>query len=100
MSLQPFWKWIAIYAFRRWAQPNARKPDGIPFNRSPDSECTAYEPRKWQIQDFNDCNTDGHYLCRECCHRNPMGPERAGWLSVYEVTTDGTPVRRERMGAG
>ena len=45
------------------------EPDGIPHRRDPDNPCPAYEPRDYRPGDWGDCETDGHYLCGECCHR-------------------------------
>jgi hypothetical protein len=69
--MKRFWKWLAMVAYRQWSkgQPDRRMPDGVPGNRDPDNPCTAYAPRSWQMQDWRDCQTDGHYLCRGCCHR-------------------------------
>jgi hypothetical protein len=77
---QWLWKKVALFAYRRWAEPDGRKPWGLPFNRDPDNPCSAYEPRKWKLGDWNDCQTDGHALCRECCRRSPTldGGEETG----------------------
>jgi hypothetical protein len=29
----------------------------------------CYQARPRKLEDFADCETDGHYLCSECCHR-------------------------------
>ncbi len=63
-----FWKWVALFAYRRWAEPNSVKPTGVPGNRDPDSPCTAYEPRPAHWNDWGTCESDGHYLCDECAH--------------------------------
>jgi hypothetical protein len=36
--------------------------------RDPENRCHAYEPRPRELNDFRDCQGDGHYLCKECCH--------------------------------
>jgi hypothetical protein len=76
-----FWKAIFLFAYRRWAIPGEKKPVGIPGNRDPDYPCSGYEPVPIELArqlSFNsgnpfwqDCQTDGHYLCAECCHRAP-----------------------------
>ena len=33
----------------------------------------ATEPRPRRLGDFADCESDGHYLCAECCHKLPAG---------------------------
>lgn len=69
-----FWRGVALFAYRRWCRlsgPDAVKPVGIPGNRDPDAPCTAFAPRHRHPQEWGDCQTDGHYLCAECCHRAP-----------------------------
>ncbi len=63
------WRWLAIFAYRRWATAEGRKPVGVPGNRDPQNPCEAFAPRPRQRGDWGDCQTDGHYLCRECVHR-------------------------------
>lgn len=65
-----FWFWILQLAWRRVAPPMKQKPVGLPLYRDPFSPCEAYEPRPVKPGDFTDCQTDGHYLCRQCCHRD------------------------------
>lgn len=64
-----FWKAVALFAYRRWAVPGEKKPVGVPGNRDPDAPCSAYEPIRRSKTTWADCQTDGHYLCDECCHR-------------------------------
>lgn len=69
--MKPFWKWLMLFAYRRWASAMPRKPVGIPYNRDPDCPCDCYEPRPKKLGDFGDwgkCNSDGHYLCSGCAH--------------------------------
>ena len=67
-----FWKAVALFAYRRWAIPGEKKPVGIPGNRDPENPCSAYEPiPRHKEPAWDDCQTDGHYLCAECCHRAP-----------------------------
>lgn len=70
-TMRDFWRVVAIFAYRRWATPAAQKPTGIPGNRDPEFPCPAFAPRPRQFGDFRDCQTDGHYLCADCCHRAP-----------------------------
>jgi hypothetical protein len=65
---------VAKWAYRRYArlmQTSGRKPVGVPGNRDPDSPCPAFEPRPCRLGDWSDCESDGHYLCSECCHKMP-----------------------------
>ena len=68
------WMRIACFAFRRAVKANGQEPDGIPFRRSKEAFCNGYEPRKKCPQDWDDCMTDGHYLCYKCCHRSETKP--------------------------
>jgi hypothetical protein len=59
------WKHVALFAYRRWRDPNAPMPVGVPGNRDPKHVCDVYDPAPpggW------DCKGDGHYLCRNCAH--------------------------------
>jgi hypothetical protein len=71
-TAKDFWKALCLFAYRRWSDPVAKKPTGIPGNRDPDNVCTAFNPRPRHHHDFP-CNSDGHYLCRECAHFEPDG---------------------------
>lgn len=80
--MRTFWRWLALYSYRHWARAEPRKPVGIPGNRDPHSPCECYAPRRRRLQDFADCLTDGHYLCKECCHRaDELLPER-DWIQI------------------
>lgn len=70
-TARDFWKAVALFAFRRWWRGYAEKPVGVPGNRDPDAPCSGYEPVEWKFPAWRDCQTDGHYLCGECCHRAP-----------------------------
>ena len=66
-----FWPWLAKMAYRRCMQrapASNQKPVGIPGNRDPLNPCTGFEPRPRKNGDWGACQSDGHYLCRECCH--------------------------------
>lgn len=68
--MQKFWLWLMRFAYRRAVIVTA-VPDGVPTVRSMESPCPGYSPRKATLQDWQVCETDGHYLCKECCHRKP-----------------------------
>lgn len=71
------WRAIAMFAYRRWRRYGPSGiPVGVPFNRDPDNVCRVYEPGEARDDDWVKCQTDGHYLCEECCHREP--PEALG----------------------
>lgn len=57
-------------ALDRWNQlvaaVNGRSILGSPGVRDPDAPCSAFHPGE-PLED-GDCDTDGHYLCRECRH--------------------------------
>jgi len=63
------WMRVASIAFKQAIKVGNKEPDGIPFRRSPEAFCNGYEPRKKKPGDWDDCITDGHYLCVKCCHR-------------------------------
>ncbi len=70
---QRFWMWVMLFAYRR-AVIVTEVPDGVPTVRSMADPCPAYAPRKSRSGDWQNCETDGHYLCRECCHRRLEEP--------------------------
>jgi hypothetical protein len=61
-----FWLWLCRFAYKRLTYKLDREPVGIPARRDPDSVCEAYSPRKRNEGEWNGCQTDGHYLCKEC----------------------------------
>lgn len=66
-----FWAAFTRFGYRRWAatMTPGEKPHGVPGNRDPKAPCSAYAPRPLRLGEWADCDTDGHYLCDECCHR-------------------------------
>jgi len=65
---------LAIYFWRKVAMPiDGKNKIGLPRYRDPDNVCDYYEPRKPRLGDFQDCNGDGHYLCKVCCHLKKGG---------------------------
>ena len=73
--IKNFWRWLCIFAYRRAGLTIKEKPTGLPFNRDPEDPCSAFEPRKTRLGEWSDCQTDGHYLCRECVHNAHRGDE-------------------------
>lgn len=69
--MKRIWKALALFFYRQWAMPGGPMPTGIPGIRDPENRCTGYEPRRRGGGDF-DCESDGHYLCRECAHFTPI----------------------------
>lgn len=67
IDTRKLWLTVIRFAYRRAAFATD-EPDGVPGRRSPEFSCDAYEPRKKKPGDWGDCDSDGHYLCRECCH--------------------------------
>jgi hypothetical protein len=71
--------WLGTFFFRlyyRIKPKEAKSIVGIPYQRDPDNVCEAYEPflLNRAKQYFQDCETDGHYLCKKCCHRKIESP--------------------------
>lgn len=63
--------WLLKFIYRRLTKICKQqhvKPIGIPLQRDPDNPCDMYEPTKRGQFAFDDCETDGHYLCRKCVH--------------------------------
>lgn len=65
-----FWLWWIRYGMNKLVEEAHGEPDGIPLRRSAEYPCNAFEPRKRRMADWHDCQTDGHYLCTACCHRD------------------------------
>lgn len=67
-TMEDFWLWLCRFSYRHLKPKNVMKkePTGIPGRRDPDSLCSAYSPRISIKGEWNGCQTDGHYLCREC----------------------------------
>ena len=51
------WNWM-------YAELNGRSAVGQPRVRDPEYPCDVFEPG--QPRPNNDCDGDGHYMCREC----------------------------------
>ena len=82
-STKDFWKWLSLFAWRRWVDPSLTPPTGIPNMRDPDHPCPAYEPRaRHAMLDWGKCETDGHYLCDQCCHRAKTRSEDDEFISL------------------
>ncbi|MDB5294397.1 MAG: hypothetical protein JWO31_380 [Phycisphaerales bacterium] len=77
---QSTWLRVCRFAYRRLmaGDPTRRAPVGLPQMRDPDHRCHAFAPRPWQPGDFRDCQSDGHYLCVECCHLDPQSDRATG----------------------
>lgn len=63
-----FWLWLLRLSYTKIATASPELPDGVPGFRSKDNPCTGYSPRKVLLFDYRECEGDGHYLCKECCH--------------------------------
>lgn len=65
-------KWLLIWIYRQLVKSvkaSGKRPVGIPLERDPDAPCEFYEPvKRFGQYRFNDCETDGHYLCDKCIH--------------------------------
>lgn len=62
------YRWLLMFSYRRLAKAMPKAPAGLPLMRDPDNVCPAYEPRERKLGDFQDCEGDGPYPCKECCH--------------------------------
>lgn len=61
--------WICRWSFKQVAKPLSKAPMGIPFIRDPENPCENFMPMKRANNAWADCETDGHYLCKECALR-------------------------------
>ena len=68
ISLQAmFWRWLCLFAFRRWKTEFRGNPVGVPGERDPRFPCQSYMPRPRATHDMPHCRfPDGHYLCWTC----------------------------------
>ena len=68
ISLQAmFWRWLCLFAFRRWKTEFRGNPVGVPGERDPRFPCHSYMPRPRMTHDLPHCGfPDGHYLCWTC----------------------------------
>ncbi|KKN34693.1 hypothetical protein LCGC14_0791200 [marine sediment metagenome] len=64
-----FWLAVMRFAYRR-AVIVTQIPDGVPTIRSMDAPCPGYAPRPRTLRDWP-CDSDGHFLCKECAHLSP-----------------------------
>ena len=67
---QKFWAAVCRYAFRRAYRTPRIAPTGLPGHRDPGSVCASFWPVKTP-SGTGQCQTDGHYLCRECEWMDP-----------------------------
>ena len=44
--------------------------------RDPLAPCERFDPREQVLGDFADCETDGHYLCGQCCYKEESKERR------------------------
>lgn len=76
-TMRDVWRALALFCYRRWATEGDPRPVGVPGQRDPAAPCDSYAPRAYRAGDFQDCQTDGHYLCRgdgrtpPCAHIDP-----------------------------
>lgn len=82
---QRFWRAVALFAYRRWAEPQTKKPVGVPGNRDPEFPCESYSPRPIKPGDWGNCEGDGHYLCHECCHFDRRTQEEGTYQDLVGI---------------
>ena len=80
------WQRLMLFSYRRWAESSAEPPTGVPRMRDPDSRCTAFAPRPRKWNDWGKCQTDGHYLCGDCCHQAQPESELITLAGVYKIS--------------
>ena len=78
ISRVSFWTWLCRFAFRRAVKRGGATPTGLPGHRDPGKRCDFYWPtdRSASLRrpvSAGPCQSDGHYLCRDC---EWLDPER------------------------
>lgn len=74
-----FWLWLIRLAYRKMKGNQPTLPTGIPGMRDPEAPCTGYAPRKRVLGDYaSTCETDGHYLCKECLFNTKINTTHHG----------------------
>ena len=83
---------ISVYfwsLYLKYTDPIKKKPVGIPYHRDPDDICEFYEPFKKARYKFQDCEGNGHELCKKCYHLAPVEIEeefesnpKEGWKLI------------------
>ena len=79
-----------FFAWRRTALAITEMPVGLPTYRDPDALCPGYSPRKRKLEDWADCETNGHYLCSKCCLRK----------DTEEASPNGEPLSSPQQAEG
>jgi hypothetical protein len=71
-----FWKWLALFAWNKIkTDPDPKTKYGIPGVRDIYNPCESFIPGKFKNIGFNHCDSDGHYLCKECGFYKPEEQE-------------------------
>jgi len=83
--MDKFWLWLLRFAYKKLLIINSRIPDGVPGIRDSSSKCSGYEPREHKLSDWADCASDGHYLCKECCHLAEPKEEPEDWREITKI---------------
>jgi len=74
------WVWLCRFAFRG-AYKSTVAPVGLPGNRDPEHMCRYYSPVS-RPDGTGSCETDGHYLCRECDHISSDALKERGVVQI------------------
>lgn len=90
-SPNDFWLWLCRYSYKQMTTGIVfnKEPAGIPGRRDPDSLCDAYAPRAKNKGEWDGCQTDGHYLCRECALMDEDKLKSPDWKNTGEVQEEG-----------
>jgi len=73
---------VEMYEFIKDQEMSPRWRVGDKGVRDPECPCVDFDPSPPQLGDFRECQSDGHYLCKECKHY--MGEK----TTVFTETAD------------
>lgn len=65
-----FWLWLCRFAYKKINQKDVKFNGlGVPGLRDKENPCEVYAPSPGNSH-IGECESDGHYLCKECRHFN------------------------------
>lgn len=66
----PFWIWLCRLAYKQIRKQPVFTGLGVPGIRDKENPCPEYSPKPRRVNFAQaNCETDGHYLCKECIFR-------------------------------
>lgn len=71
----PFWTWLMRFAYKRIKSDQKFTGIGVPGLRDKENPCPFYAPVTNKNNWLPECESDGHYLCKECKNYKPNEEE-------------------------